>query len=71
MGLRDLALQRVRIHRQTHQRPIDRFEDERAQLRPLNPAGFDLARVCTVRATKQFRIPLDSNHYTVPSRYAG
>lgn len=38
---------------------------------PLNPAGFDLARVCVVRATKQFRVALDSNHYTVPSRYAG
>ena len=61
----------VRIHRQTQQRPIERFEDERAHLLPLNPAGFDLARVCLVRATKQFRVPLDSNHYTVPSRYAG
>ena len=61
----------VRNHRETHQRPIDRFEDERAHLLPLNPAGFDLARVCTVRATKQFRVPLDTNHYTVPSRYAG
>jgi transposase/transcriptional regulator with XRE-family HTH domain len=61
----------VRIHRETHQRPIDRFEDERHHLLPLNPVGFDLARVCTVRATKQFRVPLDTNHYTVPSRYAG
>jgi hypothetical protein len=61
----------VRSHRETHQRPIDRFEDERAQLLALNPAGFDLGRVGLVRATKQFRVPLDSNHYTVPSRYAG
>lgn len=61
----------VRVHRETHQRPIDRFEDERAHLLRLNPAGFDLARVCLARATKQFRVPLDSNHYTVPSRYAG
>ena len=61
----------VRIHRETHQRPIERFEDERAHLQALNPAGFDLARVCQVRATKQFRVPLDSNRYTVPSRYAG
>ena len=38
---------------------------------PLNRAGFDLARLCTVRATKQFRVPLDTNCYTVPSRYAG
>ena len=61
----------VRIHAATQQRPIDRFEDERAHLRPLNPAGFDLARVCAVRATKQFRVPLDANHYSVPARYAG
>ena len=61
----------VRTHEATHQRPIDRFEDERAHLGRLNPAGFDLARVCTVRATKQFRVPLDSNHYSVPSNNAG
>jgi transposase len=60
----------VRQHEATHQRPIDRFEDERAHLKRLNPAGFDLARVNTVRATKQFRVPLDSNHYSVPSKYA-
>jgi transposase len=61
----------VRVHRETQQRPIDRFENERAHLLRLNPAGFDLARVCVVRATKQFRVPLESNHYTVPSRHAG
>ena len=47
------------------------FEDERAHLGALNPAGFDLARVCLVRANTQFRVALDSNHYSVPSRYAG
>lgn len=61
----------VRLHGATHQRPIDRFEDERAHLKRLNPAGFDLARVCTGRATKQFRVPLDANRYSVPARYAG
>lgn len=61
----------VRMHESTHQRPMDRFEEERAHLRSLNPAGFDLARVSTVRATKQFRVPLDTNHYSVPARYAG
>ena len=61
----------VRTHEATQQRPIDRFEDERPHLGRLNPAGFDLARVCTVRATKQFRVPLDSNHYSVPSKNAG
>ena len=61
----------VRLHGQTQQRPIDHFEAERAHLKPLNPAPFDLARVCSVRATKQFRVPLDSNHYSVPALYAG
>ena len=61
----------VRMHEATHQRPIDRFEDERAHLGRLNPAGFDLARVCLVRANPQFRVALDSNHYSVPARYAG
>ena len=59
------------MHEATHQRPIDHFEEERAHLKRLNPAGFDLARVCTVRATNRFRVPLDSNHYSVPARYAG
>jgi transposase len=54
----------VRIHEATHQRPIDRFEDERAHLRRLNP-------VCSVRASNRFRVPLDSNHYSVPAAYAG
>ena len=61
----------VRMHESTQQRPIERFEEERAHMRRLKPAGFDLARVKTVRATKQFRVPLYSNHYTVPARYAG
>ena len=61
----------VRMHEATHQRPIDRFEVERAHLGRLNPAGFDLARVCLVRANPPFRVALDSNHYSVLSRYAG
>ena len=61
----------VRIHGQTQRRPIDLFEEERGHLRPLNPTPFDSARICSVRATKQFRVPLDSNHYSVPPLYAG
>ena len=60
----------VRIHGETHQRPIDRFEDERAKLHPLNPAGFDLGRVSTVRASNQFRVSCDANRYSVPAQYA-
>lgn len=61
----------VRTHSATHQRPIDRFEAERSKLRPLAAAGFDLARVLTVRASRQFRVAFEANHYSVPARYAG
>jgi len=60
----------VRVHGETHQRPIERFEEERPKLQALNPNGFDLARVCTVRASNQFRVALDRNRYSVPPQYA-
>ena len=60
----------VRLHESTHERPIDRFEQERTALQRLNPKGFDLARLIRVRANKQFRLALDSNHYSVPAKYA-
>lgn len=61
----------VRMHAATHQRPIDRFEDERHQLGRLNPAGFDLGTISTVRATPTCRVALESNHYSVPPHLAG
>jgi transposase len=60
----------VRIHASTHARPIERFEDERHKLRPLNPNGYDLGTVKTVRASPTCRVPLESNHYSVPPRWA-
>ena len=60
----------VRVHGETRQRPIDRFEEERAKLRPLNPVGFDLGRVSTLRASSQFRVSCDANRYSVPVQYA-
>lgn len=61
----------VRIHGETHRRPVDMFAEEQAHLRPLNPNPFDIARVETVRVSKQFRVALDSNHYSVPAEYTG
>lgn len=65
------TLANMRIHESTHQRPIELFEQERALLQPLPANGYDLARLLTVRANKQFRVALDSNHYSVPASYAG
>ena len=61
----------VRVHAATHQRPIDRFEDERHKLKRLNPAGFDLGTISTVRAASTCRVPLESNQYSVPPHLAG
>jgi hypothetical protein len=61
----------VRIHATTHQRPVDRFEDERHTLKRLNPNGYDLGTIKTVRATPTCRVPLESNHYSVPPHLAG
>jgi transposase len=60
----------VRVHRETHRRPVDLFAEEQPHLHPLNPRPYDIARFETVRASKQFRVPLDSNHYSVPAEYA-
>ena len=64
------SIANVRIHGETHQRPVDLFKAEQALLRPINPMPYDLGRIKSQRATKQFRIALDANHYSVPAEYA-
>jgi len=61
----------VRIHGETHRRPVDLFAEERAHLKPANANPYDLARVLSLRASSQFRIVLDTNRYSVPARFAG
>ncbi len=60
----------VRVHGETHQKPQDLFEQERAQLRPLPLHLYDLATVSTVLVSRRCRITLDTNRYSVPPRYA-
>src|SRR5260370_22005422 len=59
-----------RIHGETQQRPADLFAQERPRLGTLNPNLYDLARTSTSIASSQFRITLDTNHYSVPTAYA-
>jgi transposase len=49
----------VRIHGETHQRPIDLFQEERPHLQPLPPHRYDVARTFTTNASSQFRITVD------------
>jgi len=60
----------VRIHGETHQRPVDLFIEEQPRLRPLNPMPYDIASIKSQRASKQFRVTLDTNHYSMPAEYA-
>jgi transposase len=60
----------VRIHGETHKRPIDLFAEEHPHLQPLNAHPYDVARTATTIASSQFRITLDTNRYSVPSAYA-
>ena len=64
------ATANVRIHGETHQRPVDLFAQERPHLQPLNENRYDVARTATARASSQFRITLDANRYSVPAAYA-
>ena len=60
----------VRLHGETHQRPVDLFKQEQPCLRPLNPLPYDIGRINSQRASKQFRVALDSNRYSVPAEFA-
>ena len=60
----------VRLHGETHQRPVDLFQEEQPHLRALNPPPYDIGRINSQRASKQFRVTLDTNHYSVPAEFA-
>ena len=57
-------------HGETQQRPVDLLAQERPHLEPLNPHSYDIAHTSTCVASSQFRITLDTDHYSVPAAYA-
>ena len=61
------AIANVRLHGETHQPPVERFKEEQALLKPLPAIPYDSATITTVRASKQFRVTLDTNRYSVPA----
>jgi hypothetical protein len=56
----------VRVHETTKDRPIDRLEKERNQLRPLPTTAFDTDEIVSAIVTPHARIKFDSNRYSVP-----
>ena len=60
----------VRIHGETHQRPVDRFKEEQPLLHPAPAQPYDIATVLQLRANKCFRVRFETNRYSVPAEYA-
>jgi transposase len=61
----------VRVHGETRQKPTEIWQQEKPSLSPLPMHPFDIATVSQVRASRQFRITLETNRYSVPAHYAG
>jgi len=61
----------VRTHGSTRVKPVDRFEAERAAMRPLPERPYEAAVTRIVRANNRFRVVVDTNRYSVPAEYAG
>jgi transposase/DUF971 family protein len=61
----------VRLHGETRQRPVDLWQTEKPSLSALPAHPFDIATVSQLRASKQFRITLETNRYSVPAPFAG
>jgi transposase len=58
-----------REHRETRQRPMDRFQPE--ALRPLPVVPYDYRDTAEALVHKDLRIQFDANRYCVPHRYVG
>lgn len=61
----------VRMHRETGRKPVDMFQEEKTYLKPLPAHPYDIGVVEQKRASKQFRITIDTNRYSVPAQLAG
>jgi transposase len=61
----------VRLHRETKQRPIDRYAEERPHLIPLPAQPYDTAQVLYRIADVEGFVCYQQNYYSVPWRFIG
>ena len=59
----------VRKHETPHERPLDRFAQERVLLRPLPSIPFDSDEVVPAVVSPHARIAFDGNRYSVPPQF--
>jgi transposase len=64
------SIANVRVHGETHKKPVDQFAFEKKALQALPAQPYDVSVIHTVRASNRFRVVLDSNRYSVPAEYA-
>jgi transposase len=60
----------VRIHGETHRKPLELFEQEKPLLRVLPLMPYDCSVIRPVSANRCCRITFDANRYSVPPLYA-
>jgi transposase len=56
----------VRTHETTRERPVDRFQKERSQLRALPTIPFDSDEIAPAVVSPHARVKFDANRYSVP-----
>jgi transposase len=61
----------VRLHRETQQRPIDRYAEEQARLIPLPAQPYDTAQVLYRIADAEGFVCYQQNFYSAPWRFIG
>ena len=61
----------VRQHGETGKRPVDMFAEEKQSLQLLPIEPYDVGVVKQARASRQFRVTIDTNRYSVPAQLAG
>jgi transposase len=61
----------VRAHGETGRRPVDMFAEEKQSLQSLPIEPYDIGVVKQARASRQFRVTIDTNRYSVPAQLAG
>lgn len=59
----------VRLHDTTGEKPVDRLEKERGQLRALPAIPYDTDETVLAVATPHARVRFDTNRYSVPPQY--
>ena len=60
----------VRLHGQTHRKPIELFSEEKSRLQPLPIMPYDCAVVRPIGTNGCCRVVLATNRYSVPPLYA-